>query len=323
MPSSNNAEFFEAVKEAKHLVQSHPKEAPELLNAVIAQYKSESKTVCALEARRWQCFAIMSNLDYFEARKHLELLIAEAGQADQTRYVGVAEMYHGVIALEIGESDEAVDFFGHAIQIATELEDLDLLQRVQTNLAYAQITQDRCEDALETLKNCIRPFDLEDASVSNSVVYYNIATTILQLAFREKIEGISIVDRLVEADAALAASIQQCSDDPLISLLTRIQLSLYTGLAGDPTKGLGELAELEPEIETSLASHRHSYLIAKCQLLEVAKKWPELCRETEAFLDSIYTSRTLVYSRHCFAKHRALMQNWATSRRHSICSKEA
>ena len=295
MLSNINDDELQATKEAKNLVLSNPKEAPELLNAVIAQYKLEGKVVCALESRRWQCFAFMANLDFDEAKSRLELLTSEAIQANQPRYVGVAEMYYGVIAVESGESDEAVEFFGHAIQIATELGDLDLLYRVQTNLAYAQMTQDRGEDALDTLRNCLRPLDVKDASISNSTIYYNIATTVLQLAFREHVDGAQIEDRLDQAQAALATSVQHSGDDPLITLLTKVQLALYTGLSEDPIKGLEELAELEPEVELSFASHRNSYLVAKCQLLEVAEKWPELCRETELFLDDVNASRSFVY----------------------------
>jgi diguanylate cyclase (GGDEF)-like protein len=290
-----NAEELNAMKEARNLVQSQPKEAPALFHAVIDQYKSEGKIGCALEARRWQCFAFMANLDYFEARQHLEILISEASQANQHRYVGVAEMYHGVIALECGESEEAVEYFGHAIQIATELEDLDLLCRVQTNLAYAQITQERCEEALETLKNCIRPIDVDDVSVSNATIYYNIATTILLLAFQEKIEGVVIDHRLRQADSALQIAIEHSFDDSLVSLLTKVQGALYTGLASDAVKGLEQLDKLEPEISVSSASHRNSFWVVKCQLLEVAKKWPELCRETEAFLEYLNASRSLVF----------------------------
>ena len=204
-------------------------------------------------------------------------------------------MYYGVIAVESGGFDDAAELFGHAIQIATELGDLDLLYRVQTNLAYAQMTQDRGEDALDTLRNCIRPIDDKDASVSNSTIYYNIATTVLQLAFREHVDGGQIEDRLDQAQAALATSVKHCSDDPLITLLTKVQSALYTGLSEDPIKGLAELAALEREVELSFASHRNSYMVAKCQLLEVAENWSELCRETELFLDEINASCSYVY----------------------------
>ena len=295
MPSKNQAEELRATKEAKDLVQSKPKEAPALLRAIIDQYWVDGKIGCALEARRWQCYALMANLDYFEARQHLETLTDEAIQSSQQRYVGFAEMYRGIIALECGESEEAVENFGRAIQVATELQDLDLLYRVQTNLAYAQIIQDRFEEALSTLKNCVRLIDVTDDSVSNATIYYNIAVTVLLLAFQESIEGIPIGDRLKEARSALDTAVEHGSSDPIISLITKVQLALYTGLVGEPIKGLEELDELELEISKSSASQRHTFLIARCQLLELAKKWPELCIETEAFLELLNSSRTLVH----------------------------
>ena len=158
MQPNYDADELNAVNEAKNLVHTKPKEAPELLNAVIARHQSEGKIGCALEARRWQCFALMSNLEYEKANVHIDLLVDEANLAGQRRYFGIAEMYRGIISVDCGQSDSAVEYFDHAIQLATELEDLDLMYRVQTNLAYALTMQERYEDALLTLKNCGKRF---------------------------------------------------------------------------------------------------------------------------------------------------------------------
>ena len=295
MKPKNNAEELSAVKEAKRLVHSKPKEAAALLAPVIAKYQSEGKTLCALEVRRWQCFAYISNLNYEAASEHIELLSQESSHPAYRRFLGIAQMYHGIVAVECGNSEAAVESFGHAIQIATELEDLDLLYRVQTNLAYAQMTQDRCEDALETLKNCIRHFDVDNVSVSNSTIFYNIAATTLLLAFHEYIEGNLTQERLGQAKEALANSFREDNENQLLSLLTKVQSALFTGLAGEPEKGLAELQTLESAVKISSASHHYTFSVVKCQLLEVGGKWPELCAATASLLEEVKRSRSYVY----------------------------
>ncbi|MEI8282744.1 MAG: tetratricopeptide repeat-containing diguanylate cyclase [Armatimonadota bacterium] len=295
MPSNDYAEELGAMEEAKALIQSKPKEAPELLEQIIAKYKSAGKTTLALETRRWQCFGLFSNLDFDGAKQRLQLLISEAKEANVRRYIGIAKMYEGVVSFESGQTEESLEYFGQAIQIATELQDLDLLGRVQTNIAYALMTQERCEEALETLKNCVATIDERKDSVSNSTNFYNIAATTLQLAFRERLDGIEIHDRLVEAKSALQVSSKYCDTDPILSIIMKVQSALYTGLAGNPAGGLDDLNDLKAEISVGPASLQTTYGIVKCQVLELAGKWTELCSETEALLESLRASKSLVY----------------------------
>lgn len=283
------------MEQAKALIQSKPKEAYELLESIIIDYKAHGKTIAALESRRWQCFGLFSNLDFENAQNQLKLLVDEAKTANVPRYVGIAKMYEGVISLESGRSDDAISFFGQAIQIAIELEDLDLLGRVQTNLAYALMTQDRCEDALETLKNCVATIDEREDSLANSTNFYNIAATTLQLAFRELLDGHAIEDRLAQAKAALQNSSRFCKTDAILSVITNVQFALYTGLAGLPIEGLSQLESIEPTILAGPGSLKTTFNIVRCQLLELAGQWEDLCFETGKFLESLYASGSLVY----------------------------
>ena len=62
-----NDEELNAVKEANQLMQSCPREAPLLLGEIVDEYKSEGKTACALEARRYQCFSFIQERVYIGA----------------------------------------------------------------------------------------------------------------------------------------------------------------------------------------------------------------------------------------------------------------
>ena len=110
MSSKNIEEELGAMEQAKAIIQSKPKEAYELLESIIVDYKAAGKTIAALETRRWQCFGLFSNLDFECARNQLKLLVDEANQFKMPRYIGIAKMYEGVISLEIGRGDDAIEF---------------------------------------------------------------------------------------------------------------------------------------------------------------------------------------------------------------------
>jgi len=291
MPPPMNAEDLNAVQEAKQLIHDSPREAPALLEALINRHKADGRTLCALEARRFQCFAMMSNLDYEEAREHLDILIGEANQANEKRFLGIADMYFGVIFLEQGECNLAVECFDRAIQLGTELEDLDLIYRVQTNLAYAQMTLEQFDDAIETLRLSIRHFETGGSFAGNGTTLYNIAVTRVQIAFQAKIRGELSQEQIDQARHDLGVAWDEIQTDPHLSMLLGIFQALFAGLTQGPDSGLKQLREVKKAIDGGSSAHLITYHTTECQLLQLAEDWPQLCEVSTQLIATMKRSR--------------------------------
>ena len=279
-----------ALDEVIELVRTKPKEAPDLLNAIISEYQSKGQNKSALMARHWQCYAQIANLEYESAKKSVENLISEAIKFGHREFLGYADMNLSTIAIESGDSETALEFIGHAMQIATELADLDLLGQVQMSLAYAQITQERNEDALETLNSCIRFFDAENVTAYRPKAYYNIASVYSRLAIREKLEGRLTEARIDEAQNAIQDALTFSRDDPHMQMLIGVLSTVHTGFSQSPDKGLEELSALESTIKDSFSSYFIRFKVSRCNLLEMAGRWRELCDQSDELIEELIAS---------------------------------
>lgn len=288
-----NSEQLNAVREVKSLIQSYPREAPGLLTAVVERYKEESKQICALEARRYQCFAFMGNLQYEEARQYLDTLISEANEANERRFIGIAEMYLGIIAMELGECNDAVEFFEHAIQIGTELEDVDLIYRVQMNLGYAQSMTEQYEEALESFKLSVRHFDVDEAFVTNAPIFYNIAHATIHLALKAFHNDLLQEDQVDQAKKSLEIAQHAAYNDCQLTTLTEILGCILIGIQEGAEAGLEKLASYHRVVyEDSIVSTSITYRLAECRLLELAKDWPRLCEVSLSLLAEMKRARS-------------------------------
>ncbi len=283
MQFNYNAEELRAVNEARDLVHSNPLEAFQLLDSVVVGYQTSGKVVCALESRSWQCFASLSVLKYDQAKLTIELLIAEATRADSSRFIGFGKLYLGIISAECDKSEEALDFLEEALQIATEIGDLDLKHRVQDSLAYAHIRFEHYENAIQTLNHCIRKGGTNGLPNNNSTIYFNIASATVQLAFRELTEGALGADRIAQVNRSLENSRVNMAADQRLHSLTNILFAVSYGLEGDPDRGLIALSEIKENAVTGCYTQRKALLRARCQLLEMANQWDELVTEAKGF----------------------------------------
>lgn len=263
-----------------------------LLNELVDRYKSEEKFTCALEARRYQCFSFIGNLQYQKAREHIHILFKEANEAGEERYVGVGEMLLGIVSLHAGESDLAVEYFARAIQVGTDLEDADLLYRVQMNLGYAQMTLERYEQALDSFKLSIRHFDVDDAFVTNGPVYYNIAFATIHIAFQACLDQALTEEHIEQAKKSIENAANECGEDTQLHTLIEILRSLYLGLAERPQTGLNHLAEFKKiAFQDSVVSTSITYFAIECRLLELKEDWAELCKKSQMLLDQMRASK--------------------------------
>ncbi|MBI1333098.1 MAG: diguanylate cyclase [Armatimonadetes bacterium] len=283
----------EAIRKAKQLIHISPKEAPRLLASLVKSYEKEGLTGCALQARRYQCYALMGNLQYERARRCLEVLFVEANEADEKRFVGIGEMYLGIIATELGEIDVAAESFDHAIRIGTELEDIDLIYRVQLNLGYAQIVMERYDEALATLKLTIRQFENGNTQ-TNAVAYKNIALATTWLAFDAAVKGRLTDELLSDARRSIEAARAACIGDFRLESLVALLQALYVGMAEGPEVGLRELAHAKESVfQRAALSVSLSFIGVECNLHELAKDWPNLQRKSMLLLRTMKKYRSL------------------------------
>ena len=283
MQLNYSAEELRAVNDAMDLVHSNPMEASQLLDSVVSAYQASGKVVCALESRSWQCYASLSVLNYDQAKLTIELLILEATQANRSRFIGFGKLYLGIISAECDMSEEALDFLEEALQIASEIGDLDLKHRVQDSLAYAQIRFEQYEEAIQTLNHCIRKGETNGLPNNNSTTYFNIASATVQLAFRDLTEGALGADRIAHVKSALENSRIFSAPDQRLHSLTNILFAVSYGLKGDPDRGLIALSELNENVVNGCYTQRKALHRARCQLLEMARRWDELLTEAKGF----------------------------------------
>ncbi len=271
------SEEQEAIHKAKQLIHISPKEAPKILENQIENYREEGRVGCALQARRYQCYALMGNLDYRQAKASIERLFREAKDARENRFLGIGEMYLGIIATENGEIDIASECFDHAIRIAVEHEDLDLIRRVQVNLGYAQLMMERYDEALETLQMSIRHFEGDERDFSAAIAYKNIAFATTHLAFQATVDGKPNDRLLADARRSIEKSFAASRDDFRLESLTQILYALYRGMELSPAEGLHELEKSKESVfQKAALSVTLAYMATKCSLLELAQDWEGL-----------------------------------------------
>ncbi len=280
-----------AVREAKQIVHDSPKEAPALLESLIEGYRALGKVACVLEVRRIQCFALISNIDFEAAEAKLNDLLNEAIEANERRFFGVVEMYRGLIWLNQGQCNLAVEYFDRAIQVGTELEDLDLIYRVQVNLSFAQSMLEKYEDSLETLKQCVRYRDSTNSTNADGTKLYNVAAARVYIAFQAHDRGELTQEHLDVVRHDLRLAMRHCESDVHLCMLLEISRALFVGLDEGFEEGILALRKLRPQVESSMAVHLITYQLAESRILESAKQWSELCSVSSDLVNRMKRSR--------------------------------
>lgn len=291
MLQPRNTDDHSAVERSLKLIHDSPKEAPDLLEALVEQYKAEQKLTCALEARRYQCFSLMSNLEYERAREMIEVMILEASELGERRFLGLADMYFGIVFLEQGETNRAVEHFDQAIQLGTELEDLDLIYRVQVNLAYAQMMLEQFEEAIETLRQSIRHFETGGRNAGNGTTLYNIAVCRVQIAFQAKLRDELTPEIIEKASHDIDVAFPECQANPHLAMLLEVTRALFTGVTEGYAHGLTRLLEIKPAVDCGSMAHSITFRSVEAQLLQLGEEWEALCRVCKGLIETMRESR--------------------------------
>lgn len=241
-------------------------------------HRSVSVEAKALEALRYQCFDYIVNLQFDQARPLAEQLIYDATKAGLARFAGVGYMYLGLVEIEVGNYDPASFAFQEAIRLATELGDLDLIYRIQTNLAYAQIVFERFEDAISTLRQSLRHFEHSQVAVNNKTPLYYLAACRVQLAFRSALRNENDEELITLARHDLDVASAECAGCSHHSTLVSILHSVLTGIICGPQFGLAELESIRPFVNQDVIAQRINFAAARSQLLELDENWTEVER---------------------------------------------
>ncbi|MBS1728640.1 MAG: GGDEF domain-containing protein [Armatimonadetes bacterium] len=279
-----------AVREAQQIIRDAGRSAPALLESLAERYQSEGKTVCAFEVRRMQCFALIGNLEFRLAVEKIELLMHEAAAAEMPRFVGVGEMYRGLVWLDIGQSHRAIECFDRAIQIGIDTEDLDLIYRVQINLSFAQSMLEQYEESLETLKQSIQFSDSLVTKKPGGSKAYNMAAAEVQVAYQARERGSLSQSQIQAVRRSLDRAEADCKDEFYLPRLLGIFRALFVGLDEGFDKGIEQLRQLRPEIETGASVHLITYLLGETRILEAAERWEELRYSATELIDRMKES---------------------------------
>ena len=287
-----------AVHDAKKLIHISPKQAPKLLGAMSKTYRQQGQIGCALQARRYQCFAWMENLEYEKARDCLQLLFSEATAANEKRFIGIGEMYLGIIATENGEVDIAAECFDHAIRIGTEVNDTDLIHRVQINLGIAQLMMERYDEALESLNHCARTIEIGERSTNQVSLASSIAFARTHIAYRAALQGHLTPELLSQAEASLASAEKASRDDFRYETISRAIRALFTGLKDSPRAGLALLDKSQKSMfQKSPPSVSLMVQVIECRLYELEHNWPMVRKTAAEILRTMKVHRSLAQFR--------------------------
>lgn len=184
--SSHNPEPVNAnaLQDARQTMASDPGSAAEEFARLATHYREIGDFEAALEARRYHCFSHIMNLEIEEADRVALIFLREANEGGYQRYLGIAQMYLGIISLETGEMGLACEFLEEALQTATEANDVDLISRVQMNLGNAFFNFERYEEAIRSFSYGLENLAAGGGVSSISLGEYNVASAQTLLAYQ-------------------------------------------------------------------------------------------------------------------------------------------
>ena len=290
--SSSNLEPVNAnaLLDARQTMASDPGSAAEEFARLAWRYREMGDTASALEARRYHCFSHIMNLEIEEADRIALIFLKEANEAGLQRYLGLAQMYLGIISLETGEMGLACEFLEEALQTATELDDQDLLSRVQMNLGNAFFNFERYEDAIRSFSYGLENLESSGGVSSISLGEYNVASAHTMLAHQLHREGSEFVENIRNARRHISSAFARPEIEDSTKVLCELLLiqletlesgnvseeefrrvsDLADGIGAEPVK----VAVLETQCYCYEATHDYArlYTVARRAISLVKKK---------------------------------------------------
>ena len=276
--SSHNPEPVNAnaLQDARLTMASDPGSAAEEFAQLAQRYRELGEIESALEARRYHCFSHIMNLEIEEADRIALIFLKEANEDGNARYLGIAQMYLGIISLETGEMGLACEFLEEALQTATEANDVDLISRVQMNLGNAFFNFERYDDAIRSFSYGLENLAAGGGVSSISLGEYNVASAHTMLAHQLHRSGGAYQEHVSEARrhvrSALVRSEIEDSTRVLCELLLIQLLTLETGMVNE-----SDFASIsEVAANTGVDPVKIAVLETQCYCYEAAEDWESL-----------------------------------------------
>lgn len=217
--ADNDQVIEDAIQSARRLMSTDPKGATAELSRLAGVYRAAGNSVAALEARRYQCFCHIVNLEVEEAERVALVFLKEATEAGVPRYIGLAQMYLGIVALETGEMGIACEFLEEALQTAQEADDHDLIARVQMNLGNAFFNFERYEDAIKSFTSGLESLEAGSGVSSVALGEYNVASAYAMQSHFANQNGEDYIPLVVQARLHLRRSREHMDADDLSTAL--------------------------------------------------------------------------------------------------------
>lgn len=276
--SSHNQEPVNeyALQDARQTMASDPTLAAEEFSRLARLYREAGDIDAALEARRYQCFSHIMNLEIEEADRVALTFLKEANESGKARYLGIAQMYLGVISLETGEMGLACEFLEEALQTATEANDYDLISRVQMNLGNAFFNFERYEDAIRSFRYGLEHLATSGGVTSISLGEYNMASGHTMLAHQQNKTGEECLENVQAARALLISALRRQDIEESTRLLCKllsIQLDALESGSVDEEKLDCLCADAE---EFGSEPVKIAALETQCYCYEAARDWASL-----------------------------------------------
>lgn len=265
-----------ALQDARQTMASDPGLAANEFAQLARRYRESGEIESALEARRYHCFSHIMNLEIEEADRIALIFLKEANESGNPRYLGIAQMYLGIISLETGEMGLACEFLEEALQTATEANDLDLISRVQMNLGNAFFNFERYEDAIRSFNYGLENLVVGGGVSSISLGEYNVASAYTLLAHQLHQQGADASAQIREARHHIqSAKIRSEIEDSTLALCELLSIQL-------DTLESGRVEQSAFEAISKAADHigaepvKIAVLETQCYCYEAARAWSEL-----------------------------------------------
>ena len=265
-----------ALQDARQTMASDPGSAAEEFALLARRYRDAGDISAALEARRYHCFSHIMNLEIEEADRIALIFLKEANESGIARYLGIAQMYLGIISLETGEMGLACEFLEEALQTANDAEDQDLISRVQMNLGNAFFNFERYEDAIRSFSYGLENLASGGGVSSISLGEYNVASAYTMLAHQMSRHGENYNSYIAHARTHISSALGRFEVEESTRVLCRL-LSMQLDALESNHIDEAAFKEINDEAERIGAEPvKIAVLETQCYCYEATKNWEAL-----------------------------------------------
>ncbi|MEI7576834.1 MAG: tetratricopeptide repeat-containing diguanylate cyclase [Armatimonadota bacterium] len=282
-----------ALQDARQTMASDPGLAAGEFAQLARRYQDDGEIELALEARRYHCFSHIMNLEIEEADRIALIFLKEANESGIARYLGIAQMYLGIISLETGEMGLACEFLEEALQTATEADDADLISRVQMNLGNAFFNFERYEEAIRSFSYGLENLAVGGGVSSISLGEYNVSSAYTLLAHQTFNQGGDPSNSILEARRHIKSAVARREIEDSTRALCELLLIQLQTLESGSVEASAFQAISEAAENIGAESVKIAVLETQCYCYEAAKDWESLYSVSLRAISTVKKKRSI------------------------------